>query len=80
MFDFAHTLAKEIMVPRVDMVYLSTTWPSGATSKWRLRTASRATRCAEGDRDHIIGMVHIKDLLAIAGDPNADIQLHHGAK
>ena len=28
----------------------------------------------EGDRDHVIGMVHIKDLLAIAGDPEADVR------
>ena len=66
-FDFAHTQAKEIMVPRVDMVYLSTTWPIGiATLKSPPKNGFTRYPLCEGDRDHVIGMVHIKDLLAIA--------------
>ena len=73
-FDFAHTQAREIMVPRVDIVYLSTTWTVGKNVEVAVENGFTRYPLAEGDRDHLIGMVHIKDLLAIAGDPQADIR------
>ena len=73
-FDFAHTQAKEIMVPRVDMVYLSTTWPIARNIEVASENGFTRYPLCEADRDHVVGMVHIKDLLAIAGDPNADIK------
>jgi len=73
-FDFAHTQAKEIMVPRVDMVYLSTTWSIGRNIEVATENGFTRYPLCEGDRDHVVGMVHIKDLLAIAGNPSADIQ------
>ncbi|MEO7715099.1 MAG: hemolysin family protein [Capsulimonas sp.] len=73
MFDFAHTMAREIMVPRVDMVYLSTTWTVGRNVEVAIENGFTRYPLCESDRDHVIGMIHIKDLLAIAGDPKADI-------
>ncbi len=73
-FDFAHTQAKEIMVPRVDMLYLSTTWPVARNVEQAIEGGYTRYPLCEGDRDHVIGMVHIKDLLAIAADPAADIR------
>ncbi len=73
-FDFAHTQAKEIMVPRVDMIYLSTTWTVGHNVEVAVDSGFTRYPLCEGDRDHVIGMVHIKDLLAIAGDPEADVR------
>ncbi len=73
-FDFAHTQAKEIMVPRVDMVYLSTTWSIGRNIEVATENGFTRYPLCEADRDHVVGMVHIKDLLAIAGDPSADIR------
>jgi len=73
-FDFAHTQAREIMVPRVDIVYLSTTWPIAKNVEVAVENGFTRYPLAEGDRDHLIGMVHIKDLLALAGDPQADIR------
>ncbi len=72
-FDFAHTQAKEIMVPRVDMVYLSTTWSIGRNIEVATENGFTRYPLCDGDRDHVVGMVHIKDLLAIAGDPQAEI-------
>jgi CBS domain containing-hemolysin-like protein len=72
-FDFAHTQAREIMVPRVDIVYLSTNWTIGKNVEVAVENGFTRYPLAEGDRDHLIGMIHIKDLLAIAGDPEADI-------
>ena len=73
-FDFAHTQAREIMVPRVDMVYLSTTWTIGRNVEVAVDSGFTRYPLCEGDRDHVLGMIHIKDLLGIAGDPQADIR------
>ncbi len=73
-FDFAHTQAKEIMVPRVDMVYLSTTWTVARNVEVAVENGFTRYPLCEDDRDHVLGMVHIKDLLAISTDPNADIR------
>ncbi len=73
LFEFAHTQAKEIMVPRVDMICLSTTWTIGRNVEVAIENGFTRYPLIEGDRDHVIGMAHIKDLLAIAGDPHADI-------
>lgn len=74
LFDFAHTQASRIMVPRVDMVYLSTDWSLGRNVEVAVENGYTRYPLCEGDRDHVSGMIHIKDLLAIAGDPSADIR------
>lgn len=66
-FDFADRVAREVMVPRQDMVCLFT----DDTLAENLTTVrnSRHTRyplCDE-DKDHVIGTVHVRDLLAIRG-------------
>ncbi|MFR7418864.1 hemolysin family protein [uncultured Megasphaera sp.] len=62
-FDFADLLAKEIMVPRQDIVCLYTE----ETMHQHLQTIrqSRHTRypLCEDDKDHILGLVHIKDIM-----------------
>jgi CBS domain containing-hemolysin-like protein len=63
LFEFADLTAAQAMVPRVRVAGI----PVGATAEdlRRLVLSHRRTRYAvyEGDLDHIIGMVHIKDLL-----------------
>ncbi len=73
-FEFAHTQAKKIMVPRVNMVLLSTTYTVGRNVEIAIENGFTRYPLSEGDADHIVGMIHIKDLLAIAGDPHADIR------
>ncbi|HEY3331564.1 MAG TPA: hemolysin family protein [Capsulimonadaceae bacterium] len=72
-FEFAHTQAKKIMVPRVNMVTLSTTYTIGKNVEVAIENGFTRYPLVEGDADHVIGMIHIKDLLAIAGDPNGSI-------
>lgn len=74
LFEFAHTQASRIMVPRVDMVYLSTDWSVGRNVEVAVENGYTRYPLCEGDRDHVIGMIHIKDLLAIAGTPSADVR------
>jgi CBS domain containing-hemolysin-like protein len=61
-FELSHRVARQIMLPRQDVVYLSTTRP--LADELRLARRSRHTRfpLCEGDLDHVVGLVHIKDL------------------
>lgn len=62
-FDFADRLAKEIMVPRQDITCLYT--DEAMTVNLNTIRQSRHTRypLCEGDKDHVLGLVHIKDLM-----------------
>jgi CBS domain containing-hemolysin-like protein len=63
LLEFGDLTAGEVMIPRVRVVGI----PAGATAEEMLATlrASAHTRYPvyEGDLDHIVGVVHIKDLL-----------------
>lgn len=74
LFEFAHTQASRIMVPRVDMIYLSTDWSVARNVEVAIENGFTRYPLCEGDRDHVIGMIHIKDLLAISAEPNPDVR------
>ncbi|WP_422656732.1 hemolysin family protein [Paenibacillus sp. EC2-1] len=62
-FEFADTTAREIMIPRTDMICLYT----NLSMEENLEIAHEGMRtrypiCDE-DKDHIIGFIHIKDLM-----------------
>lgn len=62
--DFAHRQAKEIMVPRPDIVFLSTDRTLNENRKVAENSGyTRFPLCEEGSTDDIIGMIHIRDLL-----------------
>ena len=69
-FDFDNRLAKEIMVPRTEICTIQ------ASASWdeilNLVQKERYTRypVVDGDKDSIIGVVHLKDLIAIAIRPD----------
>jgi len=64
-FDFGDTVAKDIMIPRIQM----TTVPLSATYQELLSTFQSCmfTRLPvyDGDPDHIIGIVNIKDFILV---------------
>lgn len=62
-FDFADRLAREIMVPRQDMICLF--GDDSYQENLRVVRETNHTRypLCIGDKDHIIGMVHIRDLM-----------------
>jgi CBS domain containing-hemolysin-like protein len=68
-FEFADTTAREIMIPRTEMICLY----NNLSLEENLKIASEGMRtrypiCDE-DKDHIIGFIHIKDLMrGFAGD------------
>ena len=62
-FDFSDRRASDIMVPRTDMIclYLEDSWQDNIKTALEERM-TRYPICDE-DKDHIIGFLHIKDLL-----------------
>lgn len=67
-FRFEERLAEEIMVPRTEAIFLNT--EDTLEENLTLARQTRHTRypLCEGDFDHIIGLIHIKDLLYIDGE------------
>ncbi|MBP2649676.1 MAG: putative signal transduction protein with domain containing protein [Firmicutes bacterium] len=64
-FDFADRLAREVMVPRQDMICLFT--DDSFEENMRVVRETGHTRypvCVE-DKDHVVGMIHIRDLMDI---------------
>jgi CBS domain containing-hemolysin-like protein len=64
-FDFADRMAREVMVPRQDMICLFTDDTFEENMRVVRETShTRYPLCVE-DKDHVIGMVHIRDLMEI---------------
>jgi CBS domain containing-hemolysin-like protein len=73
-FEFADKEARDIMVPRVDMAYLSTTWPLEKNLEVVNEHGFTRYPLCEGDADHVIGMVHVKDLLQLRETASPDVR------
>lgn len=74
-FDFADRLAKEIMVPRQDITCLYMDEPM--TVNLNTIRQSRHTRypLCEEDKDHVLGLVHIKDLMDLYLHKRSNLRL-----
>ena len=74
-FDFADRVAREVMVPRQDMICLYT----DDTLQENLQAVreSRHTRyplCME-DKDHVLGVIHVRDLMDLDDDDDPAFDL-----
>ncbi|MFY0545281.1 hemolysin family protein [Brevibacillus sp. H7] len=71
-FDFSETMAREIMVPRTDMVVVNIR--DSYEENVKLVQNGRFTRypVVDGDKDHVVGSLHIKDLLTSVLQGEAD--------
>jgi CBS domain containing-hemolysin-like protein len=61
-FELSHRVARQVMLPRQDVVYLSTSRPLEENLRIARRSGHTRFPLCEGDLDHVIGLVHIKDL------------------
>lgn len=61
-FTFAGRPARKIMVPRRDVVYMSTRRPIEENIALARRTGHTRFPLCDGDLDNILGLVHIKDV------------------
>jgi len=68
-FELSHRTARQIMIPRGDVVYLSVTQP--LETNLEIARGSGHTRfpLCDGDLDRVLGLVHIKDLFRAATPP-----------
>jgi CBS domain containing-hemolysin-like protein len=67
-FDFADRLAREVMVPRQDMVCLFIENGAAETMETIRKTGHSRYPVCEEDKDHILGVVHIHDLMMMTID------------
>ncbi|WHY17014.1 hemolysin family protein [Paenibacillus sp. G2S3] len=62
-FEFVDTMAREIMIPRTEMICLN----NNLSTEENLEIAFDGMRTrypvCDGDKDHILGFIHIKDLI-----------------
>jgi CBS domain containing-hemolysin-like protein len=61
-FELSHRVARQIMLPRQDVIYLSTTRPVAENLRSARRSGHTRFPLCEGDLDHVIGVIHIKDI------------------
>ena len=72
-FELSDRNARQVMVPRTEVVYLDATAPMEANLDRARRSGHTRFPLCEGDLDQLIGLVHIKDLF-IAEDPPASLR------
>ncbi len=70
-FELSHRSARQIMVPRADVVYLSTTHSMEENMEIARRAGHTRFPLCEGDLDHVVGLVHIKDLFRATEPPSS---------
>ncbi len=70
-FALSERMARQMMVPRGDVVYLST--ERSVEENLEIARASRHTRfpLCETDLDHVVGLIHIKDLFRNEAPPKS---------
>ena len=61
-----HTPVREIMTPRTDMISIANTATLGQAAELSLKTGTSRLPVYKDNRDHIIGVLHVKDLLQYA--------------
>ncbi len=62
-FDFSNTKVREIMIPRIDMTSVNVTWSYDRLIEIFSEHMYSRLPVFEGDSDHIVGIINIKDLL-----------------
>ncbi|MFD0714019.1 hemolysin family protein [Paenibacillus sp. GCM10027626] len=73
-FEFAETNAREIMIPRTEMICLYADQPFEDNKAVALKELHTRFPLCDGDKDNIIGFVHIKDLLKASTQGVQDIR------
>jgi CBS domain containing-hemolysin-like protein len=75
-FDFSDRTAREIMIPRKDMICLFVEDSYEDNLKVIMDTSHTRYPVCEEDKDHVIGMVHLRDVLELeaARKGNKDIR------
>jgi CBS domain containing-hemolysin-like protein len=68
--DLDRTIAREVMVPRVDMVTVHLGAPMSEVVRTMTESGHSRIPVTRGDVDHIEGIVHSREILGLLGDGN----------
>jgi CBS domain containing-hemolysin-like protein len=63
-FEFGELKVRQIMTPRLKVDYLTVNQPIGQVLRTVQKSAYTRLPLCDGDIDHVLGMVHMKDLFA----------------
>ncbi|WP_233516790.1 hemolysin family protein [Paenibacillus curdlanolyticus] len=74
-FEFAETHAREIMIPRTEMVCLYMNLSFEENKAIALKEMHTRYPVCDADKDNIIGFVHIKDILKVSSQNLKDIRI-----
>jgi CBS domain containing-hemolysin-like protein len=61
-FELSHRVARQIMLPRQDVIYLSTDRLLAENLRIARRSGHTRFPLCDGDLDHVLGLIHIKDI------------------
>jgi CBS domain containing-hemolysin-like protein len=61
-FDLSETIVRQIMVPRTEVAAFDVRKPLAESLRIALRTAHSRYPLIDGDMDHVLGVIHMKDL------------------
>ncbi|MCC7351638.1 MAG: HlyC/CorC family transporter [Phycisphaerales bacterium] len=61
-FEFGHRKVRQIMTPRPSVDFLKVNQPLGEILRIVQKSANTRLPLCEGDLDHVIGLIHMKDL------------------
>ncbi len=76
-FDFSDAVAKDIMIPRIDMSCVSTEATYGEVMKiFKENMYTRIPVYEENEQDNIIGLINVKDLILLEDRENFKIKDH----
>ena len=76
-FDFSDAVAKDIMIPRIDMSCVSSDADYGEVMKiFKEEMYTRIPVYEGGEQDNIIGLINVKDLILIEDKENFKIKDH----
>ena len=67
-FDFGESTAREVMVPRTEMTAIDADAPMEELIHLAIKHPLSKIPVYEGDVDHIVGIVHVKDLVRVQHD------------
>ena len=75
-FDFTETVARQVMGPRIDVDSVSVDQTVDEVVRQALQTGHSRLPVHEGTLDHVVGVVHVKDLLPclVEGDRHGSIR------
>jgi CBS domain containing-hemolysin-like protein len=74
-FEFGDTVAREVMVPRIDMEAAPTTMPLGDVVDQAIESGHSRVPIYDGSLDKIVGLFYVKDALRFLREGRRDVDI-----